>query len=72
MNLEQQFIAVMAKAAQLIEADPLVITPPAPGLGWAVQVATEEQRDLLALALQRSGMLNRAVSRHGRHYIFEQ
>lgn len=69
--MEQQFIATMAKAAELIGADTIAITPPAPGFGWSVRVATEEQRDLLALALTRAGLAGRPVSRNGRHYIFE-
>lgn len=69
--MEQQFILKMAQAAQMIGADTIEITPPAVGFGWSVRVATEEQRDLLALALNRSGMNGRSVSRNGRHYIFE-
>lgn len=69
--MEQQFISTMAKAADLIGVKALEITPPSARMGWAVRTATEEQRDLLALALANSGLKNKTASRRGRHYIFE-
>lgn len=70
--MNDQFIATMAAAAKMIGAEAVKITPPAPGYGWSVQVASEDDRNMLALALERSGMKCRTASRYGRHYIFEQ
>ena len=71
MDKKQQFVETIEKLARMIGVKPLKVLPPSPNFLWSIIFEAEEQRDLFALAMTRSGIACDVSSRKGRHYVFE-
>jgi len=70
--MSNHFMAAVIDAAERLGLDSMVITPPGPGFGWSVKLASEGQHVALSDALRADGVACGAFAFYGRFYIMER